>query len=239
MIMDGFTYSNIFDTKGIEYLFIIAFLILLIPFWIILNRESPVAKKIHQAIGALTANILRIPQGFFYAKNHTWLFLEKTGNAKIGLDDFVIRLVGDINVMPLKIAGDKMKKGELIAEVNQGGKKLKIFSPISGEIVSENVAIHNDPDLLGEDPYNKGWIYAVKPSNWKAETQSCYFADEATKWLKLELDRVKDFLAVSLARHSNEPSLVALQEGGELRQNIFAELNGEIWEDFQESFLNE
>jgi len=237
--MDGFTYSNIFDTKGIEYLFIIAFLIMLIPFWIILNKESPVAKKVHQVIGALTANILRIPQGLFYAKNHTWLFLEKTGNARIGLDDFVIRLVGDINIMPLKIAGDKMKKGELIAEVNQDGKKLNIFSNISGEIVSENEAIQNDPDLLGKDPYNRGWIYAVKPSNWKAETQSCYLADEATKWLKLELDRLKDFLAVSLARHSSEPSLVALQEGGELRQNIFTELDGEVWKDFQESFLNE
>ena len=38
--MDGFTYYNIFDTKGIEYLFIIAFLILLIPFWIIINKDK-------------------------------------------------------------------------------------------------------------------------------------------------------------------------------------------------------
>ncbi len=38
--MDGFTYINIFETKGIEYLAIIAFLVMLIPFWLLLNRKS-------------------------------------------------------------------------------------------------------------------------------------------------------------------------------------------------------
>ena len=37
--MDGFSYINIFDTKGIEYLVIIAFLVMIIPFWIIINKE--------------------------------------------------------------------------------------------------------------------------------------------------------------------------------------------------------
>ena len=37
--MDGFSYSDIFATKGIEYLIIISFLALLVPFWIILNKQ--------------------------------------------------------------------------------------------------------------------------------------------------------------------------------------------------------
>jgi glycine cleavage system H protein len=37
--MDGFTYVNIFDTKGVEYLAIIAFLLLLIPFWLFLKNQ--------------------------------------------------------------------------------------------------------------------------------------------------------------------------------------------------------
>ena len=37
--MDGFSYYNIFDTKGIEYLVVIAFLLLLIPFWLALNKQ--------------------------------------------------------------------------------------------------------------------------------------------------------------------------------------------------------
>jgi glycine cleavage system H protein len=236
--MDGFTYYNIFDTKGIEYLFIIAFLILLIPFWIIINRETNVAKRVQQTIGVLTANILRIPRGLFYNKNHTWLFLEKTGNAKLGLDDFMTRLVGHVDVNSLKAEGEILKKGELLAEINQDGKKLLVFSPISGEIVHVNTALQEDPDLLNEDPYEKGWMYAVKPSNWKKETQAFYMADEAASWIKSEVERLKDFLAVSVAKHSSEPAMVTLQEGGEIRQHILSELDGEIWHDFQESFLD-
>ena len=32
-------YNNIFETKGIEYLVVIAFLALLVPFWIALNKK--------------------------------------------------------------------------------------------------------------------------------------------------------------------------------------------------------
>ena len=236
--MDGFTYYNIFDTKGIEYLFIIAFLILLIPFWIIINKKTNIPKRIQQTIGVLTANILRIPRGLFYNKNHTWLFLEKSGNAKLGLDDFMTCLVGHMDVQSLKNEGESLKKGELLAEINQDGKKLLVFSPISGEIVHVNAVVQENPDLLNEDPYEKGWIYAVKPSNWKKETQSLYLADEAVNWIKSEVERLKDFLAVSVAKHSSEPAMVTLQEGGEIRQHILSELDGEIWHDFQESFLN-
>jgi glycine cleavage system H protein len=70
--MDGFTYYNMFDTKGIEYLVVIAFLLLLIPFWLALNRRVNVKETVRKALGVLSANVLRIPQGVFYSKNHTW-----------------------------------------------------------------------------------------------------------------------------------------------------------------------
>jgi glycine cleavage system H protein len=44
--MDGFSYTNIFETKGIEYLMIIAFMLILVPFWITLNRKAGKKKGI-------------------------------------------------------------------------------------------------------------------------------------------------------------------------------------------------
>jgi len=235
--MEGFTYTNIFETKGIEYIIIIAFLIILIPFWIILNKESHLVKRIYRKLGVITAGILKIPQGLFYSKNHTWAYLEKTGNAKVGLDDFLLKIVGDIEVHPIKFAGDKIRKGDVLAELNQKGKRLMIHSPISGEIAKLNDSLKVTPELLQEDPYGDGWLFAITPSNWKTETQSYYLAEEASNWITNELNRFKDFVAVSIGKHSTEPSLVTFQEGGELRQNILSELDSEIWEEFQESFL--
>jgi len=236
--MESFSYTNIFDTKGIEYIAILFFFALLIPFWILLNRKVQITKQIKKALGFLSANVLNIPQGVFHSKNHTWAFLEKNGDAKVGLDDLLIHLTGEVKVRSLKNTGELINKGDLLLEVDQNGKLLQVFSPISGKILNSNDDLTTNPELINEDPCGNGWVYRIKPSNWKTETQNYYLAEEAIDWSKKELDRFKDFLAESMKKHSPEQSMVVLQDGGELRDNTLSELPDEIWKDFQHDFLN-
>jgi|WetSurMetagenome_2_1015567.scaffolds.fasta_scaffold76212_2 glycine cleavage system H protein len=235
--MDGFSYHNIFETKGIEYLAIIAFFLMLIPFWIILNRQV-VSRKIKQIIGVLTANVLKIPQGVFFNKNHTWTHLERSGSARVGLDDLLFHITGTVNFNQLKNPGDVIRKGDLLTEVDQDGKILRIFSPISGKILASNVLLKDNPELSSEDPYGKGWIYKIKPSDWIAETSSYYLAEEATQWSRTELDRFKDFMANSAVKYGSDPSFTVMQDGGELCDNVLSELPNEVWQDFQKEFLD-
>jgi len=236
--MESYSYTNIFETKGIEYIAIIIFFVLLVPFWIILNKKIPIAKQIRKALGFLTANVLRIPQGVFHSKNHTWAFLEKNGEAKVGLDDLLLHITGEVKVSILRTSGETIKKGDLLMEIDQSGKLLQIFSPISGKILGSNNSVNKNPEVLNEDPYGDGWIYKIKPSDWKAETQSYYLADEATDWSKKELERFKDFLAESTKKYSPEQAMVILQDGGELRDNTLSDMPDEVWKDFQHDFLN-
>ena len=189
-------------------------------------------------MGILTANILRIPQGLFYSKNHTWVHLEKSGVAKVGLDDLLQHLTGEVNFKNLKSPGEMIHKGDLLTEIEKNGKKLKIFAPISGKIENTNSILIESPEILNEEPYERGWLYRIKPSNWIADTKSYYLAEDATNWAKKELERFKDFLAVSIKRHSSEPSMIAFQDGGELIDNTLSELPDEVWSDFQKEFLN-
>jgi len=177
--MDGFSYTNIFETKGIEYLAIIAFFIILIPFWILLNKQAKISKQIKRIIGILSASVLKIPQGLFFSKNHTWTHLERSGSATVGLDDLLLHITGTVNFRNLKNPGDMINKGDLLTEVNQNGKILRIFSPISGKILASNTLLKDNPELSSEDPYGKGWIYKIKPTSWIAETSSYYLAEEA------------------------------------------------------------
>lgn len=236
--MEAFTYSNIFETKGIEYIIILAFLLLLVPFSIFISRGENVKNRISNAINVLTAGVLRIPQGLFFSKNHTWVHLEKNGEARIGIDDFLTQVIGTVNVSQKVQRGQKIKKGDVLAEVQQDGKLLRIHSPISGEVVGANEAVGENGQLLKDDPYNSGWFYAVKPNNWKAETSGFYLAEEASEWINKELHRFKDFLNAEVAKYSNQPAMVTLQEGGELKADPLAELQPEIWNDFQKEFLD-
>jgi glycine cleavage system H protein len=236
--MDGFTYTNIFETKGIEYLVVIAFLALLIPFWIVLNKQAKISRQIQHALGILSANVLRIPQGLFYSANHTWTHLESSGLAKIGIDDLLLHITGEVRFSHLKKPGQQIQKGEALAEIGYGGKILRLFSPISGEIMGTNSLLTHNPEMLNEDPYKKGWMYKVKPSNWTAETNTYYLAEEATKWSVKELERFKDFLATSVGKYTPESSEVIMQDGGEIFDHPLSALPDEVWQDFQKSFLS-
>ncbi len=237
--MENFSIVDIFATKGIEYLFVMGYLLILIVFWKVSSKQIKITKQIQKVLGILSANILRIPQGLFYSNNHTWTHLEKSGAAKVGLDDLLLHITGEVKFSNLKNPGEIINKGDLLTEIYQNDKLLKIFSPISGKIMETNSILNDVPEIINEDPYEKGWIYKIKPSNWITEINSYYFAEEAINWSKKELERFKDFLTGGLMKkYSSEPSMITLQDGGELRDNILSELPNEVWQDFQKEFLN-
>lgn len=234
--MDGFTYHNIFQTKGIEYIIIIAFLLLLVPFWLLINRRKEIVETLRKAVG-FTFELLRVPRGVHYSRNHTWAYLSKDGTAEIGLDDFLLQLTGEVRISTLKKEGDEIARGELLTEIGQDGKILRVHSPVSGKIVAVNESLLTEGLLQPENAYTDGWIYRIQPSAWKAETQPYFIGEEAVAWLRGETLRIKDFLAVSSAK--NHGSMVVLQEGGELRKQPLSEMPCEVWNDFQKEFLDQ
>jgi glycine cleavage system H protein len=235
--MEGFSYTNIFETKGIEYILVILFLLSLIPFWMILNRKGKLTSKIRQILNVLTFDTLKIPQGIFYSRNHTWAFMEKSGRASIGLDDFLLQTTGNVKLNKLKNPGEIINRGDLMAEVEIDQKTLNIYSPVSGKIESTNELLSDNPEVLNQDPFGKGWVYKIKPIKWMDEIKSCYLAEDATNWSKNEMIRFKDFLAAENRKYSPEQAYTVLQDGGELTNHTLSLLPDDIWKDYQKSFL--
>ena len=238
--MEEFTRVDIFDTKGIEYIFVIGYLLILIIFWNIVKNPRRILTRIQEVVRTLSAGILKIPQGIFFNRNHTWTHLGESGEAKVGLDDFLQHITGKVKFTQLKDPGETINKGDLLTEIYQDEKHLRVYSPISGKILNTNSTLIEDPEILNKDPYAQGWIYKIKPSNWMNETKSYLLADEATDWSMKELTRFKDFLSGgTMRKFSSEPSMILLQDGGEIRENILSDLPDEVWADFQEEFLND
>jgi glycine cleavage system H protein len=237
--MEDFTRVDIFDTKGVEYLFVIGYLLVLILFWSLARNPGNVLGRVKAVIGNLSAGILRIPQGIFFNRNHTWTHLGESGLAKVGLDDFLQHILGSVQFTLYRNPGEAVSKGDLLAEIRQDTKLLRVYSPISGEVRESNSALLKDPGILNQDPYDKGWIYRIKPSNWVGETGSCLLAEKARDWTVNELTRFKDFLSGGpMRKFSTEPSMILLQDGGEIRENVLSDLPEEVWRDFQKEFLN-
>lgn len=235
--MTDFSYHNIFETKGIEYIITIVFFGMLIPFWMLLNRKVKEKESIPAIRGILSSALVRIPKGLFLSRNHTWAFLDRTGKVKIGLDDLLVHLTGKLEVNHLKLQGDTVNKGDLLAEIIQKGKKLNILSPVSGKIIQPNSSLIEFPEKL-EDAYGEGWLFEIEPSNWLVETQSFFIADKAINWLITEMDRFKDFINITTQKYAPQTEQYVMQDGGELLDFTLSDLPSEIWSEFQIEFLN-
>ncbi|MCF8225141.1 MAG: glycine cleavage system protein H [Bacteroidales bacterium] len=237
--MDAFSYTDIFDTKGIEYIIVIGFLLLTIPVWMWLNKPVNAVNKFADKIQAISLEVLRIPHGLMFDRNHTWAFLERSGQAKVGIDDLLLHITGGVSVDYLKKNGEKIEKGEVIASLEQEGKKLDIASPISGVIKGANMSLKEDRGKINQDPYGKGWLYRIEPEKWKTETAACLMSEDAEEWAKNELERVKDFFSGSFGKvRSADLPPVVLQEGGELKNALLAEMPEDIWRKFQSEILD-
>jgi glycine cleavage system H lipoate-binding protein/ABC-type phosphate transport system substrate-binding protein len=187
---------------------------------------------------ALNVNTVAAPAGLFYDKTHTWAFMEKDGLVKIGIDDFLQHLTGQLTQVKMKAPGEKVRKGEKIFTIAHEGKQLEIYSPVSGYIKQHNQTLLSKPGMMNSAPYSEGWVYQIEPANWLRETRFMFMADKFREWLDDEFTRLKDFLATSANSNSVVYEHIVLQDGGELTDNVLAGLGPEVWEDFQTQFLD-
>jgi glycine cleavage system H protein len=231
--MEQFVYSDIFDTKGIEYIIVIIFFMLIIPFWRMLNRPVKVSESTDEALRAISLQSLRIPQGLLFNRNHTWTHLERSGVASVGMDDLLLHLTGGVELSYLKAQQEKVKRGEPIIRISQKGKELVLASPISGEVDMVNQSLKQP--TTDDDPADT-WLYRIRPERWQEETADALMAARASEWAGRELERIRDFLAETASETSG--SEVILQTGGELTGHPLREMDQKAWSGFQDKFLD-
>ena len=183
-------------------------------------------------------NSIKAPAGLYYDRSHTWTFMEKDGSVRIGIDDFLQHITGPLTRVKMKEPGEKVRKGEKIITLIRDGKQLEIYAPVSGTIRQHNEDLLLNSKKINTSPYTEGWIYTIEPTNWVREIQFMFMGDEYREWISEEFARLRDFFAMTSKSNSLVYQHVVLQDGGEISDNILANLDPEVWEDFQTKFID-
>jgi len=201
-------------------------------------RITENAAPVKEPMSAFSLRSLAAPAGLLYDKSHSWTFMEKDGTVRVGIDDFLQHVTGSITRVLMKSAGNKIRKGEQLLSVIQNGKKLTIQSPVSGTIVVRNERLNSDTGIINSSPYDDGWVYAIEPDNWEKESRFLIIPGRYLEYLKEEFARIRDFLAIMPGVNDVRYAHVVLQDGGEFKEGLLEEFGPEIWEEFQNRFLD-
>ena len=200
--------------------------------------ESSLLEKEIQVAPLLIENVVDVPKGLYFDKTHTWAFMEKDGNVKVGMDDFLQHITGRITKISMKEVGEIVRKGEKIVTIIRDGKQLNLYAPISGIIVKQNSSLKSNSSLVNSSPYTDGWVYQIEPKNWLREIQFMFMGERYAEWLRDEFVRLRDFIAASVKTNELVYAHVVLQDGGELTDNVLADMEPKMWEEFQTKFID-
>ena len=122
-----------------------------------------------------------IPDNTVYTKSHEYIIVENS-KAKIGITDYAVDQLGDIVFVELPEIGSNFTKGEVFGTVESVKAASELYMPVSGKIAEINEALTDNPELVNEDCYNKGWFIKVEGFG----TIEGMSAEEYEKYLKKE-----------------------------------------------------
>ncbi len=107
---------------------------------------------------------MNVPANLKYTKDHEWVLINGD-EATIGITEFAQSELGDIVFVEIETVGEVMEKEAVFGSIEAVKTVSDLFMPLSGEIISLNEALENNPELVNTDPYGEGWMIKVKYSN--------------------------------------------------------------------------
>lgn len=104
-----------------------------------------------------------LPSDRRYTKQHEWARQEERG-VTVGITDFAQDQLGDIVFVGLPAAGDEVRAGAPLGEVESTKSVADVYSPVTGTVVESNPELESAPELINSDPYGQGWLVIIDPA---------------------------------------------------------------------------
>lgn len=107
---------------------------------------------------------MNFPQNVKYTNEHEWIRLEGDV-AYVGITDYAQEQLGDIVFVDIPTEGETLEAEEVFGTIEVVKTISDLFLPVAGEVVEQNSALEENPELVNKDPYGEGWLIKMKPAN--------------------------------------------------------------------------
>jgi glycine cleavage system H protein len=124
-----------------------------------------------------------VPEGLYYSTDFEWIKIEGD-KVRMGITDYAQKQLREIVYAELPEAGTAVRQSEPYGTLESVKAVSDLVAAVSGTIEEVNAEVQSKPEVLNEDPYVKGWLVIVKPSNLQAELANLMDFDKAVEWHK-------------------------------------------------------
>jgi FixJ family two-component response regulator/glycine cleavage system H lipoate-binding protein len=202
----------------------------------LIRRQDRLQKGLSATVRVVTTDRLRahefrLPGGMFISAGHVWVSVTVPGMVRLGMDDFVRKLIGHIDGIELPAESATLKKGDPLFSVRQGGRIATFHAPVSGVVHSLNTDLLQNLDWLERHTYENGWVCSMKPDHLADELAQMNIGDKAAAWYQMEIVRLQQLLAPTPGDSTSAPMTIALVEGQ------LEEADDDLWARFTQTFL--
>lgn len=104
-----------------------------------------------------------VPADLKYTRDHEWA-RQEGGRVRVGITDFAQEQLGDVVFVELPKVGARVTAKQAFGVVESVKAVSDLFAPISGEVAEVNAELGQKPEIVNQDPYAKGWMLIVTPS---------------------------------------------------------------------------
>lgn len=111
------------------------------------------------------SNAKEVKEDRKYTKDHEWAKSDG-GEVLIGITAFAVDQLGDITLVNLDVKpGDTVEAHKAFGTIESVKTLSDLFAPLSGKVTRINTELEQHPELINEDPWQKGWMIAIQPAS--------------------------------------------------------------------------
>ncbi|HVS15340.1 MAG TPA: glycine cleavage system protein GcvH [Thermoanaerobaculia bacterium] len=103
------------------------------------------------------------PDDRVYSKEHEWVRREGSGDeCVLGITLFAQEELGDVVFVELPEAGARFAAGAELGTIESVKAVAELYTPVACEVLAVNETVVDTPELLNEDPHDKGWLVRIR-----------------------------------------------------------------------------
>lgn len=170
-----------------------------------------------------------LPVGYYFHNGHTWARVESGGFVRVGMDDFSLKLLGEMDAFELPVMGKVVDQGQPSWGLKRRSNAAEVLSPVEGVIMEVNEAIREHPPAANEEPYAGGWLFLVRHNDIKGMMKRLMADTDGLDWLAGEVRTLEGMI--------EDVAGPLAADGGMLQRDVYGNLPDLGWSALTKTFL--